>query len=128
MRLTNRSVTFTDVNDTLNIVVVLHGHLLGTLDVDTGLGLLDGQWWATLACRHEQVLDLLHIDLDHLDSNLISNVRVCFGTDLGEHFSCSERDDALVTWVPENRVRFSGTSLTVSENRIIQTFPSLLKH
>ena len=76
------TVTFTLVNDTLDVRVALHRRLLGSLNVDTGWGGLDREiFHSTLRSRHEQILNLLHVDFDHLDGHLIAYVRVSLSID-----------------------------------------------
>ena len=125
---TDSSITLTDIDDTLNIIEILDELSHGSLNIDSRLGLLDGQRRSTLCWSHEEILDLLHVDFDHLYGDLIAYHGVLLIANLFEHFGGGQRNDTLVITVTEDRVRFARTSLTVGKDCIVKALPSLLQH
>ena len=73
-------------------------------------------------------MDLLHIDFYHLYSNLIAHVWICLLIDFFEKSGRGHWYNARVSWITENRVRLTSSSLSICKNRIVKAFPSFFKH
>ena len=68
-RSSNCSVLISHVDNLLHRGIVRNSLFLGSCDVDVSLGLSDFEWGSSLRWWNEQILDLFHVDLDHLDRN-----------------------------------------------------------
>jgi len=111
----------------LDVFVGTHGSFDGALDVDSNLRLLDGKWTSTFCWSDQQILNLLHVDFDHLDGDFESHVGINLFSHLDEELCGGHRDDTWVTLVAEDGERLARTSLSVCEDRIVDTFPSFFQ-
>lgn len=116
----NGTIGVTHVNDTLNLLIVGAWLLLASLDEHLGLGLtnLEGR---LLCSWHEEIENLLHIDLHHLHSDLKADIILLVLVNLLEDFHSCHGDDSLVVSISEDRVRLSSSSLSIGEERNVQS-------
>ena len=68
---------------------------------------------------YEEVLDLFHVNFDHLHGDLVTHIRVSLSIDLFEKLSSCNGDNSSIAWVSEDRVGLSSTRLTIGEDCVV---------
>jgi len=83
---------------------------------------------------NKQILDFLHINFDHLNGSLESNVGILVFSYSLEDLICSHGDDAWIATFAigagfsEKGIRFSWARLPIGESSTVQSFPSIFEN
>jgi len=83
---------------------------------------------ATLRLGYQQVLQLFHVDLDHVDGHLEADVRVLIVRNSLKNLVGSHRYNSSISAVPEHRVRLAGPGLPIGKHCYVETLPRLVEH
>jgi hypothetical protein len=114
------TIGVTHVDDTLNLLIIGAWLLLASLHENLGLGLTNLER-GLLCSWHEEIENFLHIDLNHLHSDFKADIILLVLVNLLEDFNSCQWDDSLVLSISEDRVRLSSSSLSIGEERNVQS-------
>ena len=123
------SIFVSDVHVSFNLCETRDSHLLTALNVNANAAALT-DFEALLrpfGLLHEQILDLLVVNLEHRGGNLKALLFVGVFADTTEHLLASLGDDSLVRPVANHRVRFPRTSLAISKEAGVIAFPGVVQ-